>query len=285
MVYVVLVLLGLAFGSFTNAFVWRLHKQEAVKGKGQRAKGKRQAVADSRFSILKGRSMCPYCEHTLSVADLIPVVSWLLLKGKCRYCHRRISLQYPVIELLTAGLFILSYHVWPYEFDLRGDILLVAWLLLLIGLISLVLYDFKWMLLPDKLVYPLLIFWSLVTVFVSIMGDNVWGTLLGAALGALMCGGVFWVLFQVSNGRWIGGGDVKLGFMLGLLVGGPLKAFMVIFGASLLGTLIVLPLLAVKRLERSSRIPFGPLLIAAAILVFLCGPYFVDILARNFLFI
>jgi prepilin signal peptidase PulO-like enzyme (type II secretory pathway) len=275
MIYIGLFLLGLALGSFTNAFVWRLHKQQE----------QRKSISSERFSILKGRSMCPYCEHTLSAADLIPVVSWLLLRGKCRYCHRRISLQYPVIELLTAGLFVLSYHVWPYGFDLRGNVLLVAWLVLLVGLISLVLYDYKWMLLPDKLVYPLLIFWSLVTVFVAIIGDNSVSTLLGAALGMLMCGGVFWVLFQVSNGKWIGGGDVKLGFLLGLLVGGPLKAFLVIFGASLLGTLLVIPLLAIKRLERSSRIPFGPLLIAAAVLVFLFGPHFVDILIKNYLFI
>jgi len=222
--------------------------------------------------------MCPYCEHTLSAVDLIPVLSWLLLRGKCRYCHRRISLQYPLIELLTASLFVLSYHVWPYGFDLQGDVLLITWLVLLVGLISLMLYDFKWMLLPDRLVYPLLAYWAFVTIFLAIVGGNAVDILLGAVLGMLVCGGIFWALFQVSKGKWIGGGDVKLGFLLGMVTGGFIKGFMVIFGASVLGSAVALPLLATKKFNRSSRIPFGPFLIAAAIIVFLFGSRLHDLI-------
>jgi prepilin signal peptidase PulO-like enzyme (type II secretory pathway) len=84
-------------------------------------------------------------------------------------------------------------------------------------------------------------------------------------------GGLFYVLFQMSGGRWIGGGDVKLGFLLGLVVGGPMEAVMVLFLSSLLGVIAILPLLAAKKASRKSLIPYGPFLIIAAIVIQLFG--------------
>src|SRR5690606_15326595 len=104
MVIIVLALLGLIFGSFVNALVYRLHEQSA-QGKKQRTKGK---VKNKQLSISKGRSICVHCKHELAWYDLIPVLSWLLLRGKCRYCHKPISRQYPVVELVTAAIFALS---------------------------------------------------------------------------------------------------------------------------------------------------------------------------------
>src|SRR4051794_11351319 len=99
-VYAILLFLGLCFGSFINALVWRVHEQE--KGKKTR-----------NLSILHGRSQCPHCGHELAAKDLIPVISWLLLKGKCRYCGQPISRQYPAVEATTSGWFLLSYYFWP----------------------------------------------------------------------------------------------------------------------------------------------------------------------------
>src|SRR5579864_137748 len=113
MIYVVLVVLGLSLGSFVNALVWRLHEQESVT--------KRRKSKKVDLSILHGRSICPNCHHELAVRDLVPVLSWLSLKGTCRYCGKPISWQYPIVEAATASLFILSYVYWPA--DLHGQAL------------------------------------------------------------------------------------------------------------------------------------------------------------------
>src|SRR5260221_566501 len=107
MTIVALILLGLTFGSFINALVWRLHKQNEDSAKEQKV---------PNLSIATGRSMCPNCYHELAAKDLIPVLSWLSLGGKCRYCRQPISWQYPLVELLTAGLFTVSYIYWPWAF-------------------------------------------------------------------------------------------------------------------------------------------------------------------------
>src|SRR5262245_41082320 len=102
----ILTVFGLCWGSFVNAFVWRLHELETNKRLSKSQKKK--------LSILHGRSMCPDCHNELAWYDLLPVVSWLSLKGKCRYCGKPISWQYPFVEALTAALFVLSYVFWPY---------------------------------------------------------------------------------------------------------------------------------------------------------------------------
>lgn len=259
MIIAALVLLGLCFGSFVNALVWRLHKQSSAGAK-----------ESKKYSISKGRSMCVNCGHRLTAADLLPVVSWLTLRGKCRYCHQKISWQYPVVELATATLFVVSYLFWP-EFLSGLEIAAFGlWLISLAGLIALVVYDIRWMLLPNKVVFPL---YGVAVLFVAarmLHEQSLW-PLIGALLGVLIGGGLFYVLFQVSKGKWIGGGDVKLGFLLGALVGGPLPALMLLFFASLLGSIIGGVLLASKKASRKTRIPFGPFLIAAAIITILFG--------------
>ncbi len=262
-IIIVLGWLGLAFGSFVNALVWRLREQS----KSQKPKAKKQ-----KLSVFRGRSMCVHCRHQLSIADLIPVFSWLARRGKCRYCHRPISWQYPVVELLTAILFVISYVFWPYDFDALGIVRFVIWLGMLIGFMALVVYDLRWMLLPNRIIYPLIGLAVTQVIVLSIFspagaGDIITGVLWGLAIA----GGLFYLLFQFSNGRWIGGGDVKLGFLLGLIVGGPINSLLVLFMASTLGTLVIMPLLLTGKATRQSRIPFGPFLIAAAVIALLFG--------------
>lgn len=255
-------MLGLAFGSFVNALVFRLSEQS------KHAKSNKKKVKDAEnLSVLKGRSMCPHCRHELAWYDLLPIVSWLSLKGKCRYCGHKIE-DSPLVELVTAILFVASYFFWPYGFGAGDTILFGTWLIVLTGLIALAIYDIKWTLLPNRLAYPLLAFWTSVLVVLTVIEAD-FGILVTAFWGLIFCGGIFWLLFQVSNGRWIGGGDVKLGFLLGILVGGPFNALMLIFIASLLGTAVALPLMIKGNVRVTSRIPFGPFLIAAGIIVFL----------------
>jgi prepilin signal peptidase PulO-like enzyme (type II secretory pathway) len=275
MITVALVLLGLAWGSFVNAFVWRLHELETKK--------KLSRAQKKELSVLRGRSMCVHCHHELAWYDLLPVLSWLSLQGKCRYCGKSISAQYPIVELLTAVLFAVSYLAWPHGFELVGWVLFGLWLVFLTGFVALAVYDIRWMELPNKIVYPLNILVALqMLVRAASTGDFV-STISGAFFGLAVIGGLFYGLFQFSGGKWIGGGDVKLSFTIGPLVGGSVESLMVIFFASTLGTLVSLPLMARKSLKVSSRIPFGPFLILATMFVYLFGERIIDWYTRGLL--
>ncbi len=277
MIVAILLVLGLCLGSFVNALVWRLHEQ-ARGGKKQKAQSKKD------LSILKGRSMCPDCKHSLAAGDLIPVVSWLMLKGKCRYCRKPISWQYPAVELATASLFLFSYAYFPYKLHALDQKLdFVFWLIFLVGFMALTVYDLRWYLLPDKIVYPLYGVALLQVLWIATAGHGGLKSMAQAGLGLLIGGGLFYVLFQVSKGKWIGGGDVKLGGLLGLVVGSPSKAILMLFVASLAGTVVALPLLVTGRAKRTSRLPFGPFLILAAIIVYLFGGSILDWYSSLFL--
>ena len=241
-----------------NALVWRVYAQ---------SEGKK----DKSLSILHGRSMCPHCKHQLSALDLIPVLSWLGLRGKCRYCKKKISAQYPLVELATAGLFVLSYLVWPRVFSSVEISLFGLWLMLITGFMALVVYDFKWKLLPNRILFPLCYVggaFALIGISSDINPDK---ALFSTVLGILVGGGIFYVIFQVSRGHWIGGGDVKLGWLLGAVVGSPTKSFLFIFLAALMGSLVSVPLLYSHKIKKDSTIPFGPFLIIGAIIAYLFG--------------
>jgi prepilin signal peptidase PulO-like enzyme (type II secretory pathway) len=266
MIIVILVVVGLCLGSFVNALVWRVHEQA-----GQAGKKKPDKAYAKRLSIATGKSMCPHCKHELAAKDLVPLLSWTALRGKCRYCGQPISKQYPLVELATAALFIASYIWWPA--DLHGFQIgvLAWWLILLVGLIALTVYDLRWFLLPNRILYPAAVAGFIMTLILIINADSPLKALLNTILAVAIGGGLFYVLFQVSKGKWIGGGDVKLGWLLGLIAGTPGRSLLFIFLAALLGSLASLPLLMSKRLGRNSLIPFGPFLIASLFIVQLFG--------------
>lgn len=269
----VLSLLGLCFGSFVNALVWRLRMQESPKVKKKSNNKANSKPATNDYSVLRGRSICPNCQHRLAPLDLLPVVSWLALRGRCRYCKKPISRQYPLVELLTAVLFVVFYTFWPYPMlnSLLSTLWLVLWLVILTGLIALAVYDLKWLILPDKIIKPLFVIGLIMAVLQMVFIDKSFQDLSQVALSSLIGGGIFWVLFQVSKGKWIGGGDVKLGFLLGLVLLKPLYAFLYIFIASILGMLYSVPMLLAKKIKPTSKVPFGPFLIIGAIVTLLFG--------------
>lgn len=264
MIIVVLIVLGLVFGSFVNALVWRLHEQETRDKKANQ-------TSSEAYSILRGRSMCPCCHHTLAAKDLVPVLSWLGLHGRCRYCHKPISSQYPAVELLTGFLFVLSYVVWPYGLDTLGVLLFVLHSVAVVLFMALAVYDLHWFLLPNKLVYPLIAVAVLQVGLLAIWRHD-WNLVWAPVLAVAVIFGLFWGLFQASRGEWIGGGDVKLALALGLLAGSALRAVLVIFFASLIGTAVGLPdLMSKKGNKKRHRVPFGPPLLLAAYIVILFG--------------
>lgn len=272
MIIVAIGLLGLLFGSFVNAFVWRLHEQELLKGK--KTKKALQRLKD--LSISKGRSMCVDCGHELAAKDLVPVLSWLYLRGKCRYCHKAISWQYPLVEVITAILFVISYLFWPVALSGIGLFQFVIWLFFVVMFVALTVYDMRWFLLPDRVVLPVVII-GFVEVIVVAIGRHSLSALYMPLLGAAVIFGLFFGLFQYSKGEWIGGGDVKIAPALGLLAASPLKGFMVVFFASLIGTVVALPMLIKSKEAMTSKIPFGPYLLVATFIVVLYGDKIVQL--------
>ena len=286
---------GLMFGSFVNALVWRLHSQDEAQWKLEelrerlakaKAKSKERKQLQSEVAALeaelptlsmsKGRSMCSKCRHPLAPADLVPLFSWIWLRGRCRYCRKPIQ-DPPVIEAALPLLFVVSYLVWPLSLEGWGYgwFAFGMWLVFLTGFLALALYDLRWFLLPDRIVWPLAVLALLqVAVHVAFF-DGGLSTLVDAVWGVAIASGVFLGLFVLAERlkrEWIGFGDVKLGIVLGLLVGGPLPAILLLYIASFLGLLFSVPKLVRRRLKRDSLIPFGPFLLAACVIVVLAGP-------------
>ncbi len=257
---VILFVLGLIFGSFVNALVWRLHNKKG---------------------IVRERSQCVHCGHTLAAKDLVPILSWITLKGRCRYCGRPISLQYPIVELTMALVFVASYYFWPADLQGGQGILLKTWLAVSVGLLALLVYDLRYMLLPSKILYP--------TAALAIVGRAAYIAGYGAdkprAILAWLASvgvasGIFWLIYELSRGKAIGFGDVRLGLISGTVLADPLLALQMIFVASLLGTLAILPSLIVRHKSLQTKVPYGPFLIAATFIVLLFGPNFTDWYSR-----
>lgn len=251
---IVLALYGLIFGSFVNALVWRLHEGKGI------ARGE--------------RSECPNCRHTLAAQDLIPVISWLWLRGKCRYCHKSISWQYPIVEVATAVLFALSYWVLR-PVTAAGWFNLIVWLLLLVIFMTLTVYDFRWLLLPNKLVYPAALIAATSLVVQALVFHLSWGTVWRHGVAGLGLAAAFYILASVANGKLLGGGDVKFGLVMGLILGlkATLLALIVAFDvAALIGVILI----AAKIRKRTDYIAFGPFLVLGTIVAYLYGPDFIN---------
>jgi len=237
-------LFGLMFGSAINAIVWRL-------------KVKR--------SWAKGRSVCSDCGHTLAAIDLVPVLSWMVLRGKCRYCRAAIK-DTPVAELVTAGAFAVSVAV-ILPISSLGFVKLGFWLVLLVLLLVLAVYDARWMILPDRIIVPLVagaLIYSAVTAWLTHSPQ----VLLGALMAAVFAGGAFGLLVVVTKGKAMGMGDVKLAFAMGLILGaqGTAVGLLVAFNAA---ALIGVVLLVSKLKSRKDLIPFGPYLVGGTVVAFL----------------
>ncbi len=276
-VYVALVLFGATLGSFGGATVWRIRARQLVLDEeaGEKVDKKElkrlKPLTKGAFG-LKDHSRCLHCGYELKWYDLIPIVSWLSLRGKCRNCHQSIGWFEFLMEIGVAAFFVLSYAFWPGGVHTGLEIAhFVLWLAAGVVMAMLFAYDVKWFLLPDKLNAVLAVI-GLGIVGVSIaQTQNVSGTLL-TAVGALAAlSGLYGLLFVVSRGRWVGFGDVKLGVSLALILVDWQLAVVAVFLANLIGCIIVIPLLASKKLKRNSHVPFGPMLISGTILAWFIG--------------
>lgn len=251
-VSIYLAVVGISLGSFVNAAVWRIRNNK---------------------DLVKDRSECTQCHHKLSWLDLVPVFSWLFLRGKCRYCRKDISIQYPLVELAVAVYFVASYLLWPTALVEWHQIAqFILWLIFGVGLAILFVYDLRWYLLPDKVTFPLIAL-GFVSALIRVMSNpdiTVIGAVIDIILSLLAIGGFYGFLFYISQGRWVGFGDVKLGLFMGLVLGWQ-QALLAVMIANVIGFLVIMPGLATGKLTRQSRIPFGPFLIAGFVIAGLFG--------------
>ena len=257
---------GLVVGSLLNVIICRL---------------------GTKKSWLRGRSVCPNCKHQLNWLDLVPLFSFIFLRGRCRYCHKPISWQYPAVELATATVFVLIILNTKYLIPDTNIFLTNSWQLLvnilLLCLISsfliiIFVYDLKHYLIPDAVVFTgiglaLLYQISLLITNYQLSTANyklVSLTTFYPLLAALAAGLFFLILVLVTRGKGMGIGDIKLAFLMGLLLSWPNIA-VALFIAFLSGGIIGLLLIIAKKKQLKSMVPFGPFLISGTFIALFWG--------------
>lgn len=242
MIPVLAFVFGLVVGSFLNAVIYRL------------------SVKDS---ALRGRSYCPRCKHTLTAADLIPVVSFALLRGRCRYCRKPISIQYPAVELATAIAFSLLANRFLIEVSPAHALQWFVFAAATSFLIVIFMYDLLHYLILDAVVLP--------AIAVGFLGNLLLGqSPVRMLVAALAASGFFALQYAVSKGQWIGGGDIRLGFLMGVLLSWPL-ILVALFLAYVVGSIVGLGLVILGSKSFGSKIPFGTFLTVATFVSLLCG--------------
>lgn len=263
----VLGVLGLVLGSFAGASMWRLRarqlRNDAKSGEKIEKIDKQQVAKLKPKSLQQDRSVCLHCGHELRWYDLIPLVSWTMLGGKCRYCHKPIGRLEPTIELGLATFFVVSYFFWPSSLLSGIDVAqFIIWLVAGVGLAILFAYDVKWFLLPNVVVFPLIGLGVLNAAIVLFEERFAASAVLGVLTSCVVLSGLYYLIYVFSHKQWVGFGDVKLGLALALLLSDWQLAILALFLANLIGTIIFLPLLVSGKLQRQAHIPFGPLLIS-----------------------
>ncbi len=257
-------LFGLAIGSFLNVVIHRLPLMLERQWRRDSAEMLGQPLPEEEppLNLIRPGSRCPHCERPVRWHENIPVLGWLMLRGRCAGCRQPISLRYPAVELLTGTLFALAaWRVGP-----QWPVLL--WCAFLAVLVALAFIDWDTTLLPDDLTQPLL--WG--GLIVSALGWTVPlpSALWGAVAGYLALWGVYW-LFKLTTGKeGMGYGDFKLLAAIGAWLG-PSMLLPVLIGASVLGTGVGLVMKASGALREGRYVPFGPFLAGAGCAVFLLG--------------
>jgi leader peptidase (prepilin peptidase)/N-methyltransferase len=236
---------GLAIGSFLNVVIHRLPRKESIVSPGSR---------------------CPACGYALRALDNVPVVSYLVLRGRCRRCRGRISPRYPLIEIATAAIFVLHYFVFGWTPLLAVRLVFAA------ALVALFAIDLEHHLLPDAITLPGVGAGLLASVFLP-------PGIRDAVIGMVAGGGVLWLIgeayYRYSGEEGMGGGDVKMLAMVGAFLGWQLVIVTLVF-SSIAGSAIGILLIVTKRGGLKYALPYGTFLAVAALVASLAGTRIVD---------
>ncbi len=250
---------GIFLGSFLNVLIDRLPRGERITG----------------------RSYCENCKKTLTWKDLIPVLSFLYLRGKCRYCGSKLSSYYPFVELVTGVMFALTYLlIFNFQFSIFNEIInhksliinLFYYLFVVSSMIVIFFADLKYGIIPDKVLFPAIIFTSSFLLFDAMYHKLVYDTVLGYPLinhilSAFGGFGFMLFLFIITKGKGMGFGDVKLVFLIGLILGFP-GIFYAVYLAFLTGGAFAIILVLWKKKKLKSEVPFGPFLVVNFFIAF-----------------
>ena len=242
---------GALLGSFTTMLIWRLHNNET--------------------GIWTGRSKCPKCKKTLSALELIPLISWLIQRGRCKNCGKKISAFYPLIEIvfvITGMIFVQHFYteVW---WQTTLNLLLVFFALILWA------YDTKFSEVDRRISWSAIIL-ALILTFIE-------GEIQTALIGGLIGFSFFAVQYFYSKGRWIGAGDMELGIFMGLVLGWE-KTIGALFLAYIIGSIIAIPLLLLKKKKWKSSLPMGAFLMPAFLIMLHSGDTIIEWYVNIFLF-
>jgi len=241
--FIIAVILGMVVGSFLNVVILRF---------------------DDLKSIVNTRSHCPSCKRELTWYELVPFFSYIALQGKCRTCKKGISIQYPIVEVGTGLLFGLI--LW--KFGLTW--VLVPYLLITCILIVVFVYDILYYLVADFLVWLAIGIWVAYLIIQFIISNFDFSLLLHSLYGGLALGGFLALLVVVSREKWMGAGDIKLGFLLGAIASWP-GVLLGSFAAFSLGSILGIILILVHQKKMKDKIPFAPFLITGMFIALFFG--------------
>ena len=254
-------LFGLLIGSFLNVVIHRLPKMMQRESDNYCAvEAGKEEVHKERYNLMVPRSACPHCHHQITALENIPVVSYLVLRGKCSHCKAPISPRYPAIELLTGALSALL--VWKLGTGWQG----LGGLFFLYSLVALTFIDADTQLLPDDLTYPLI--WAGLLININGTYVSLHNAVIGAAAGYLALWSIYWVYKLVRGREGMGYGDFKLLAALGAWMGWATLPAIVLM-ASLVGSVAGIALMVANRRGIDYQMPFGPYLAAAGLITFL----------------
>jgi leader peptidase (prepilin peptidase) / N-methyltransferase len=218
-----------------------------------------------RENFVNSRSYCPNCKRTLNWYDLIPILSFLILRGRCRNCDKKISWTYPLIELVSGLIFVFSY----LNFASYGSMYLIANIFLLEILLILFMTDLKQMILPDSAILSGIVVFLLVGVFelFSISARSFGVLTLSHLIAAVAFFIFFLAIWFLSKGTWLGLGDGKLMFLIGLIFG--VSSLLIFYLAIIMGSVLALVLMAFRKVNLKSKLPLGSFIcLSAAIFIF-----------------
>ena len=263
--------LGLMVGSFLNVVIHRLPKMMELGWQQQCAElntdnSLTQAVDEPTnnppYNLIVPRSACPHCDHVISAWENIPIVSYLLLRGKCKGCAATISVRYPIIEAISGIL--CAYAAWHFGFGWSA----VGAILLIWALLALTAIDFDTQLLPDDITLPLL--WTGLLFNLNGVYTSLHNAVLGAVIGYLALWSVYWLFKLITGKEGMGYGDFKLLAALGAWMGWEMLP-LIILSSSLVGAIVGITLMVVLKHGRNIPIPFGPYLAGGGLIALFWG--------------
>jgi len=258
-------ILGILIGSFLNVVIHRLPKMMERDWHIQCADFLGDTIAPANLeplTLARPRSRCPACGHQISPIENIPIISWLVLSGRCSACRATISPRYPIIEALTGALFALSAVKFGYGWELLGATILAG------ALVALTFIDIDTQLLPDSITLPLVwagLFFNVFTTYTDLQSAVV-----GAMVGYLSLWAVYWSFKLITGKEGMGYGDFKLLAALGAWLGWQLLPLIILL-SSLVGAVVGILLIVLAKRGRNVPIPFGPYLGAAGLIALFWG--------------